>query len=212
MKKLFSISFLLLTTFCSAQTFTYDTQSKLTSIDYADGKRIEYTYDKLGNRIGEKIISPYCNTLLTGFGTTGTTGINYQWQVNAGSGFNNINDGAFYFGTAQDSLIIKNPPTNYAFNKYRCVITTAGGIVYGDTYQFRIKANWQGGADTAWANTANWECGLVPDQYVDAVIPPGKMNYPTISGTANVNSITLQNGSTVTVKPGVVLDVKSRQQ
>ena len=77
-------------------------------------------------------------------------GINYQWQVNAGGGFTNISDGLFYFGSAQDSLVIKNPPTSYAFNKYRCVITTAGGIVYGETFQLRIKATWLGGADTAW--------------------------------------------------------------
>jgi YD repeat-containing protein len=211
MNKLFSILFLIFTTNCCAQTFTYDTQSKLTSIDYADGKRIEYAYDKLGNRIREKIISPYCNTLLTGFGTEGTTGINYQWQVNAGSGFTNLNDGAFYFGTAQDSLVIKNPPTNYAFNKYRCVVSTSNGIVYGDTYQFRIKATWQGSADTAWANTANWECGLVPDQYVDATIATGKPNYPTISNSTNVNSLKLQNGTSVIIKPTVLLDVKSRQ-
>jgi YD repeat-containing protein len=212
MKKVFSLLLIISTTSTSAQTFTYDTQSRLTSIDYVDGKRIEYSYDKLGNRISEKIISPYCNTLLTGFGTDGSGGINYQWQVNAGSGFTNISDGLFYFGSAQDSLVIKNPPTSYAFNKYRCVITTPGGIVYGETFQLRIKATWLGGADTAWHNTANWECALVPDQYVDAVIPGGKTNYPTISNTANANSITLQNGSAVTVKPGVVLDVKSRQQ
>lgn len=58
---------------------------------------------------------------------------------------------------------------------------------------------------------ANWECGVVPDQYVDAVIPSGKLNYPTISTTANVNSLKLENGSIVIVKTGVVLDIKSRQ-
>jgi YD repeat-containing protein len=211
MFKLLTISILLSRSICCAQTFTYDSQSKLTNIDYADGKRIEYAYDKLGNRISEKTISPYCNTLLTGFGTEGTTGISYQWQVNPGAGFTNLNDGAFYFGTAQDSLIIKNPPTNYAFNKYRCVVTTASGIVYGDTYQFRIKATWQGSVDTAWANTANWECGLVPDQYVDANIAAGKPNYPTISNSTNVNSLKLENGTSVILKPTVLLDVRSRQ-
>lgn len=211
MNKLLTICFFLSTINCVAQTFNYDSQSKLTSIDYADGKRIEYTYDKLGNRISEKTISPYCNTRLTGYGTDGTTGISYQWQVNAGSGFTNINDGAFYFGTAQDSLVIKNPPTNYAFNLYRCVVSTQNGIVFGDTYQFRIKATWQGNADTAWSNTANWECSLLPDQYVDAIIPSGKPNYPTLSNSANVNSLKLENGSAVIVKPGVVLDIKSKQ-
>jgi len=212
MKLFLIIIFLQATTKCSAQTFTYDTQSKLASIDYADGKRIEYGYDKLGNRISERIISPYCNTRLTGFGTDGASGINYQWQVNAGSGFSNIADGPFYFGTAQDSLIIKNPPTNYAFNKYRCVVNTNSGIIFSDTYQLRIKAIWQGNADSSWSNSSNWECSLVPDEFVDAVIPPGKLNYPTINNTATVNSINLQSGSALIIKPTVVLDIKSRQQ
>jgi YD repeat-containing protein len=211
-KALLFLILLAFTKYCSAQTFTYDAQSKLTSIDYTDGKRIEYSYDKLGNRISEKVISPYCNTRLTGFGTEGASGISYQWQVNTGSGFANITDGTFYFGAAQDSLIVKNPPTNYAFNKYRCVITTTGGIVFSDTYQFRIKATWQGSADTAWENPANWECSLVPDQYVDVTIPSGRANYPSVNSTNAVNSLKLENGSVVIIKPTVVLDVKSRQE
>ncbi len=195
----------------NAQTFTYDTQSKLTSIDYTNGKRIEYAYDKVGNRISEKIISPYCSTELSGFSTQGTTGINYQWQVNTGAGFTNINDSIVYFGTKQDSLVIIKPPTNFAFNKYRCIITTSSALLYSDTYQFRIKATWQGNADTAWTNAANWECGLVPDQYVDATIAAGKPNYPTISNSTNVNSLKLENGTSIVIKPTVTLDIKSRQ-
>ena len=211
MYKLLAILFLISTANCSAQTFTYDTPSRLSTIDYADGKRIEYSYDKLGNRISEKIISPYCASLLTGFGTDGTNGIRYQWQVNAGSGFSNINNGAFYFGTDQDSLIIKNPPTNYAFNKYRCVITTEAATLYSDTYQFRIKATWLGSADTAWINTANWECGIVPDEHVDVFIPGGKPNYPSLENSSNINSLKVANGATIEIKPGVILDIKSKQ-
>lgn len=210
MNRLINILLLVFTTNCSAQTFTYDTQSRLTAIDYADGKRIEYSYDKLGNRIGEKIFSPYCNTLLTGFSTAGTTGIKYQWQVNSGSGFNNITDGPFYFGSIQDSLIIKNPPTNYAFNKYRCVITTAGGILYSDTYQLRIKATWTGNSDTAWANSANWECSLAPDEFVDVTIPSGISRYPVVSSNANVYSLTAKEGASIVIKTGVAFEVKGK--
>jgi YD repeat-containing protein len=196
---------------CYAQTFTYDTQSKLTTIDYADGKRIEYSYDKLGNRISEKVISPYCTTELSGFSTQGTTGINYQWQVNAGAGFFNINDSTTYFGTRQDSLVIIKPPTNFAFNKYRCIINTSSALLYSDTYQFRIKATWLGAVDTAWQNPANWECSKIPDQYVDVTIASNKPNYPTISSNTNVNSIILENGATVNVNPTIIFDIKSRQ-
>jgi YD repeat-containing protein len=194
-----------------AQTFTYDAYSKLTAIDYADGKRIEYSYDKLGNRISEKVISPYCATELSGFSTQGTVGINYQWQVNTGAGFININDSVTYFGTRQDSLVIINPPTNFAFNKYRCIVTTSSALLYSDVYQFRIKATWQGNADTAWQNPANWECSKVPDQYVDVTIPSGKPNYPTVNSNTSINSLKLENGSTVNIKTAVTLEIKSRQ-
>ena len=208
MKILLISLFVFLTKFISAQTFTYDTQSKLSSIDYADGKRIEYAYDKLGNRKSEKIISPYCDTRLSGFSTQGTTGINYQWQVNAGAGFTNINDSSFYWGSRQDSLIIKNPPTNFAFNKYRCVITTANSILYSDTYEFRIKANWLGGADTAWHNPANWQCNLVPDEFVDVTVPSGKTRYPTISANAKVYSLDAKLGASIIIKSGVNFEIK----
>ncbi len=195
-----------------AQTFTYDTQSKLTAIDYADGKRIEYSYDKLGNRVSEKLISPYCSTELSGFSTQGTTGINYQWQVNTGAGFININDSTTYFGTNQDSLIIIKPPTNFVFNKYRCIITTSSALLYSDTYQFRIKATWQGSVDSAWYNPANWECNKIPDQFVDVNIPSGKPNYPTVNNTTSINSLKLENGSTVNINTGVTLEIKSRKE
>jgi YD repeat-containing protein len=211
MNNLLIILFSLSTLISYAQTFTYDNQNRLTAIDYADGKRIEYCYDKLGNRISEKTVTPYCYTQLSGFGTEGTTGINYQWQVNTGSGFNNINDGVYYFGTAQDSLIIINTPTNFAFNQYRCIITINSGTLFSNTYQLRIKATWKGSADTAWNNTANWECGLVPDQYVDVTIPSGRVNYPTINNQTNINSLKLEIGSSVIVRPGIILDIKSRQ-
>ena len=197
-----------LSAIASAQTFTYDSQSKLSTIDYADGKRIEYGYDKLGNRISEKIISPYCDIRLSGFSTQGTTGINYQWQVNTGAGFTNINDSNFYWGTKQDSLIIKNPPSNFAFNKYRCVITTANSILYSNTYEFRIKATWQGNADTAWHNATNWECNLVPDEFVDVTIPTGKPRYPTVSSNASVYSLDAKLGATIVIKAGVIFEVK----
>lgn len=194
-----------------SQTNHFDNLNRLTAIDYPD-KRIEYSYDKLGNRISERIIAAYCNTTVSGYSAANPQAVNYQWQVNNGSGFVNLNDDAVYVGSRQDSLIIKNPPTNFAFNFYRCLITTQNSVVFSPTWQFRIKATWTGAADTAWSNPANWECGLVPDQYVDAVLPPGKTNYPAVSNNAGVNSLRLENGSVITVNTGVTLDIKSRQQ
>jgi YD repeat-containing protein len=195
----------------ASQGFTYDHHNRLTAIDYPD-KRIEYTYDKLGNRLSEKVISAYCASTVSGYKATNPQAVSYQWQVNSGSGFVNLSDGIFYVGTLQDSLIIKNPPTSFAFNYYRCIISTQNSTVFSPTWQFRIKATWTGAADTAWNNAANWECSLVPDQYVDALLPSGKSNYPTVSGSANVNSLKLENGSSLNVAAGVILDIKSRQQ
>jgi YD repeat-containing protein len=213
MNKLFTIFILLCAKNGIAQTFNYDNQSRLTSIAFNDGKRIEYTYDKVGNRISEKTISPICDTRISGYSTRGTDGIAYQWQVDTGNGFANLSDtSAFYYNINGDSLIIVNPPTHFAFNRYRCVVNTGSGLVFSDTYQFRIKATWYGNADSAWLNPANWECGVLPDQYTDVTVLNNRPHSPVIQTNTEVNSLKLESGTIFTVPTGVSLVIKSKKE
>lgn len=57
--------------------------------------------------------------------TTAVTG--YQWQVNTGSGFVNITDGATYTNTHGQALQINNPAVSMNGYQYRCVIPGCGG-------------------------------------------------------------------------------------
>ncbi|HWK07817.1 MAG TPA: hypothetical protein VNS58_29500, partial [Puia sp.] len=51
------------------------------------------------------------------------TGLGYQWQVNTGSGFNNISNGVQYTGVTTATLTVLTPA--YALNgyQYRCVVS-----------------------------------------------------------------------------------------
>ncbi len=144
-----------------------------------------------------------------------TSGINaassYQWQVDTGTGFQNISDTGVYFGTHLDSLKISNPPTNYSFNKYRCAITTGAGVTYSNIFILRYNMRWTGNDDTEWNTISNWGCYTLPDDKTDVTIPGNKVNYPEINSNKAVNSIKLNTGSSLKISVGVKFDIKSRQ-
>ncbi len=65
-----------------------------------------------------------CEDGSTSFGVTASgTGISYQWQVNTGSGFANIGNGAPYSGMQSATLSITNVPASFNANLYRCVVS-----------------------------------------------------------------------------------------
>lgn len=210
MKKLIFISLLFTSKILLAQTYVYDAQNRLTNINYNDGKSIAYVYDKVGNRVSQQITTVYCPSTVIGYNANTNNAFSFQWQINTGSGFTNMADGTDYFGVLTDSLMILNPPTNHRGYQFKCVVNTGSGLVYSNTYILKIKATWQGAADTAWNNTANWECSLVPDEYVDAIVPGNKTNNPTISSNAKVYSLTAKEGAVITIKAGVNLEIKGQ--
>lgn len=61
------------------------------------------------------------NTVFT-VGATGS-GLSYQWQVNTGTGFNNLQGSTLYGGHNAASLTIYNTLTTYAGYQYRCVVS-----------------------------------------------------------------------------------------
>jgi len=132
----------------------------------------------------------------------------YQWQVDNGSGFQSIADTGVYFGTHTDSLKISNPPTTYAFNKYRCLITSPSGTNFSSTYELRYNMSWNGGENGDWHDPKNWGCIVVPDENVDVVIPGSRPNNPVITKDSKVGSLKIETGSSVTVAPGIKLEIK----
>ncbi|RYD54443.1 MAG: hypothetical protein EOP56_19200, partial [Sphingobacteriales bacterium] len=51
------------------------------------------------------------------------TGVSYQWQVDDGSGFANLSNGAPYSGTTSATLNISNAPASITGYSYRCVVS-----------------------------------------------------------------------------------------
>jgi gliding motility-associated-like protein len=70
-----------------------------------------------------------CEGGSTAFTTTATDVTNYQWQVNDGLGWSNVNDNAVYSGSASDNLSIIGPNLIMDGYQYRCVITNGCGNV-----------------------------------------------------------------------------------
>ncbi|TAD83644.1 MAG: hypothetical protein EAY75_14645 [Bacteroidetes bacterium] len=210
MYKLLYFSVLLFSANCLAQTFTYDNLSRLTAIDYPNGNKITYAYDKLGNRISQTLISEYCPPNTPAFIAT-LPGTKFQWQVkiDSVSSFAPISDNNIYYGSKIDSLVIMNPATTMVGYRYRCAVTLDGETSFGPEYELRIKAIWQGGADSVWLNPANWECGLVPAPKIDVIIPK-QANAPIISNDTKVESILLKEGETLTILPGVKLEITGK--
>jgi YD repeat-containing protein len=194
------------------QVFEYDRNNRLLSIVFQNGNRVSYVYDELGNRISQVFDASICITNTMKF-ISALPGTKFQWQVkiDSASAFTPIIDNNFYFGTRIDSLVIMNPSTAMVGYKYRCAVTLDGETSYGPEYELRIKAIWKGGADSSWSNAANWECGLVPAEKIDVIIPKG-MSSPVLSQDAKVESVLLKDGEVLKLAPGVKLEITGKRK
>ncbi len=143
---------------------------------------------------------------------TAKTGDVYQWQVNTGSGYANINNGTLYSGTTANILQVNvaSAPTSMYGYKYKCKITNGTLVSYSPEYLLKFSATWTGNNSTAWGNTANWDCGILPDANTDVVIPAGLPRYPVINNgvTATCRSLKAMPGSTVQVNTGGTVEIK----
>jgi PKD repeat protein len=54
-------------------------------------------------------------------------GLKYQWQLDAGAGFQNLSDNLVYGGTNTNILIVKNPFNGLNLTKLKCIITSICG-------------------------------------------------------------------------------------
>jgi hypothetical protein len=127
------------------------------------------------------------------------SGGTYQWQVDDGTGYVNIADGAVYGGTATNTLTLTAPPTSYNRYKYRCVVD---GSNFSNVSTYKIGVTWIGAVNTDWTVVGNWSCGIVPDQYTDVYINSGVPNFPVVGLNVTIRSLNLNPGANVTVGAG----------
>ncbi len=148
-----------------------------------------------------------CPATATYFSVDPLPGYTYKWQVNTGSGFVDVSENALYTGSFENVLIINNPPRSYYGYQYRCVQTNGSSTLYSTPVTLKFASTWTGGISTAWENSANWSCSIVPDQYIDVIIKNGVPNYPVVNTNAVCHSVSSSSGVSVIVKTGVKLDI-----
>ncbi len=164
------------------------------------GYSIDFTVNGFSNFfIKKSTASLLCKNGNTSI-TSSLTGANYQWQLNAGSGFANILNNSFYSGTNTATLQITNAPTLWYGYQYRCVV--AGSNSYAVSLQF--LNTWTGAINNTWENGSNWSCGVIPDANTDVVINSG---LPVLNSNASCRSIYINPGAVFTVSVGKNLTV-----
>lgn len=135
--------------------------------------------------------------------TSNLSGATYQWQVDNGSGFNNIIDNASYAGTGTRQLQLKEIPATFYGYQYRCFVN---GTNYSKTISLKFISYWKGYKSKAWEDPANWSCGNIPDLNTDVVIQ-SSTNMPEVSSMATCRSVTANPGAIILVKTGYKLNI-----
>lgn len=138
-------------------------------------------------------------------------GTAYQWQINTGSGFNNITNGGVYNGATNATLLLNNVSSSLYRNEYRCQVTTANGKRYSETYKLAFVNTWIGTTSSAWETASNWSCGSIPDATTDVVVKANTIRQPQVSSTtATCRSITINTGAHVWIKADAGLNVTAK--
>ncbi len=133
----------------------------------------------------------------------------YQWQINTGTGYNNVVNNTVYSGANKDTLSLKGVPTSNYGNSYRCIIKNGSSTDTSVEYILKFKNLWKGTSNTSWHNPLNWECGAVPDENTDVIIKEGTLFKPVISQPASCRSLTIRNSLFLTVNS--TLNIKGKK-
>ena len=78
-------------------------------------------------------------------------------------------------------------------------IKTISTVLAGNVFE------WTGAISVNWNNPGNWMCNTVPNVTSNVIIKSGVPNYPQVNVNAEVKSVIVQPGATLTVLSGFVL-------
>lgn len=131
--------------------------------------------------------------------------LTYQWLFNGQP----LNDGGSISGATTDTLTI-SPVSLSDIGSYEVVLNgLCGSNVVSQAVTVNVSAanTWVGAVSTDWNDPANW-CGGVPTSTTDVAIFPGTPYSPVINATlADVRTLTINTGASVTVMPNGTLNV-----
>ena len=139
------------------------------------------------------------------------TGFSYQWQVDAGSGFTDLTDNINYSGSTATSLTISNAPTLLSGFKYRCISSYLGNV-YSTSMPITLRfvTTWTGNSNNTWQNALNWDCGVLPDENTDIIIPPDAPIMPVIDSNVSCRKVQVKPGAALTVASGFRLNITGK--
>jgi uncharacterized delta-60 repeat protein len=176
--------------------------NKLYAVGFAQypgnlGVVASYNLDPLALPVGDTI-SLCANQ--SGLLTSNISGTSYQWQINNGSGFMDINDNSNFSGSNTMQLQLNNIPTLWYGYQFRCI---ANGLK-SEVVILKFVSTWSGNISTSWENANNWDCLKVPDANTDVII-----NTKTVILNSNgfCRSIRLNAGANFTINSGAKLTV-----
>ncbi len=104
----------------------------------------------------------------------------------------------YAYGYANGSGVFTTTLTATSHRVYTLTVTAPNRVTYVNyIYAGHI---WDGSSSTIWSVGANWNCGTVPSNTNEVLIPAGMPRYPvTSSATGYCNNLTIENGASVTV-------------
>jgi len=70
-----------------------------------------------------------------------------------------------------------------------------------------LGVHWTGEIDSDWNNPYNWACEIVPTRYLDVYILADAVNPPVINTDAEVRTLNIESGATLTITDGKTLSV-----
>lgn len=183
---------------CSAD-FDNDGKPDIATANF-NSNNISILRNKAGDSATDRSITVCPN------GTTviqaGISGTSFTWQFSSdGVNFFDISSNDQGFSGVNTSTLTL--PVTYTFFygwQFRCVVNG-----YNDKpVSIKVAETWSGAVDNQWENTANWNCGVIPDGNTDVIIK----NVPVIiNSNAQARSIKVSSGVSVTVNNGFNLQV-----
>lgn len=178
---------------------------------YKDGKEAKelskdefkkFRYDNFEYDL--KDYSTICSNEIVRYHLPDNNGSNFQWQVNTGTGYQNIEDDNIYTGTHSSELVLTKPSTNTTGYQYRCIYLENGNGKISEEFILSFKTYWVGSVNNLWEVAGNWSCNIVPDRYTDVYIERGN---PVLNNHTSIKSLNLKNDANLKISANIRLDL-----
>lgn len=140
----------------------------------------------------------------------GSSGYNYQWQVDTGNGYTNLSDGGVYSGVHSTTLNINSTTFEMEGYKYRLVSESSNETLYSQEFILKYTSVWLGTISSNWHVAANWSCSMIPDSNTDVIVKSGAPNMPVVSANANCHTLNIYSGASVRVNSGYHVQITGK--